>query len=94
VKWEVRLQSLISQSQQNASNRALSKYLRRAYDPVRSQIVPGAPVILELPELSVIEGGALRSIASGRQCLLCSVKIPVAEPDVMRWEQMTARRMI
>jgi hypothetical protein len=56
-------------------------------------IVSGAPVKLELPELLAIEGVALRSIASGRRCLFCSVKIPAVEREAMR-EQMTGRYII
>ena len=39
---------------------------------MRSQIVSGAPVKLELLELLAIEGVALRSIASRPQALFCS----------------------
>jgi hypothetical protein len=46
--------------------------LRRVFDAMRSQIVSGAPVKLELLELLAIEGVALRSIASGPQSLFCS----------------------
>ena len=72
----------------------LSKYLRRVYDTMRSQIVSGAQVKLELSELLAIEGVALRSIASGRQYLFCSTKIPIVERDAMRMERMTGRYII
>ena len=60
----------MSQSQQNAFEQIAFEV--RVFDAMRSQIVSGAPVKLELLELLAVEGVALRSIASGPQALFCS----------------------
>jgi hypothetical protein len=56
----------------SAIRQFLGGWQQSVADAMRSQIVSGAPVKLELLELLAIEGVALRSIASGPQALFCS----------------------